>query len=259
MKMTNTLPGIRECFTYHQKRNDILPLFADLLLNRVPVKRTCEILGIGNSTYYNKLEILYQRCLEFLEKHEQEAFKKRDFDEMYLDTDYMMYYLNNVRRKGKGGERYDNLEDAKLETHIAATGDVFSRYILRADIAFDWNFSMETLWETTCGLKEDHLPYYSRVADRYKFSAYPQPPTPLDKQTQKEVENELIPIKRREQYVGGLHITSTYTAIAHLWLIREMVKSKKWWLNTDDDNTIKTALLRVFAEEIALGVVNHAV
>ncbi|MCL4462700.1 MAG: insertion element protein [Firmicutes bacterium] len=252
-KITNTLPSIRECFTYHQKRNDILPLFADLLLNRVPVKRTCEILGIGNSTYYNKLEILYQRCLEFLEKHEQEAFKKRNFDEMYLDTDYMMYYLNNVRRKGKGGERYDNLEDAKLETHIAATGDVFSRYILRADIAFDWNFSMETLWETTCGLKEDHLPYYSRVADRYKFSAYPQPPTPLDKQTQKEVENELIPIKRREQYVGGLHITSTYTAIAHLWLIREMVKSKKWWLNTDDDNTIKTALLRVFAEEIALG------
>ena len=252
-KITNTLPIVRECFTYHQKRNDILPLFADLLLNRVPVKRTCEILGIGNSTYYNKLEILYQRCLEFLEKYEQEAFKNRQFDEMYLNTDFMMYYLNNVRRKGRGGVRYDNLEDAKLDTYIAATGDIFSRYVLRADIAFDWNFSMENLWETTFSLKEDHLPYYSRATEHYKFSVYPQPPSPLDSQTKIQFEEELIPIKRREQYVNGLHITHTYTIIAHLWLIREMVKAKKWWLNTDNDSSIKTALLRVFADEISHG------
>jgi len=252
-KITNTLPSIRECFTYHQKRNDILPRFADLLLNRVPVKRTCEILGIGNSTYYNKLEILYQRCLEFLEKHEQEAFRNRQFDEMYLNTDYLMYYLNNVRKKGKGGIRYDNLEDAKLDTYIAATGDVFSRYVLRADVAFDWRFSIENLWETTYTLKEDHLPYYSRMAERYKYSVYPQPPTSLDKQTEAQVKNELEPIERRAQYVDGLHIVSTYTAIAHLWLIKEMVQAKQWRLNIDDDNSLKTAILRVFAREIASG------
>ena len=113
--------------------------FTDLLLNRVPIKRTCEILGIGNSTYYKKLEFLYQRCLEFLEKHETEALRNRQFNEMYLDTDYMMYYLNNFR----------------------------------------------------------HLHLSTR------------------KQTKEDAEAELGPIQRREQNVRGLHVTPTYTAVAH--------------------------------------------
>lgn len=40
-KMTNVLPTVRENFSYNQKKNDILPLFTELLVSRTPVKRTC--------------------------------------------------------------------------------------------------------------------------------------------------------------------------------------------------------------------------
>lgn len=253
-KMTNTLPAARECFSYHQQRNDILPLFADLLLNRSPVKRACEVLKIGNSTYYKKLEILYQRCLEFLERHETAAFSRSHFDEMYLDTDYLQYHLNNVRRKGRGGQRYDNLEDKKLETYVAVTGEMFSRYILRADIAFNWDMPMEELWVQTWALKEHLLPYYSRANAHLRYSVYPQEPLCRDdKAVMQKYYDELEPILKREQYIDGLHVNQTYTSLAHFWLIKQMVNSDKWWINMDDDNSLKTAVLRAFVQEIQDG------
>ena len=69
-KNTNTLPTRESSTNYHQQRNDILPLFFKLLIRKVPVKRTCEILEINPTTYYGKLEWVYKRCLEFLERHE---------------------------------------------------------------------------------------------------------------------------------------------------------------------------------------------
>lgn len=73
-------PSRGESTTCHQKRNDILPDLAAQLLNRTPVKRSCEMLGIGSKTYYAKLEWLYRRCLEFLERHEAKAFAAMNFD-----------------------------------------------------------------------------------------------------------------------------------------------------------------------------------
>ena len=70
-KITNVLPNRKQSTTYHQQRNDILPTFAKLLLNKVPISRACEILDIGVGTYYQKLEWLYRRCLEFLDRLKQ--------------------------------------------------------------------------------------------------------------------------------------------------------------------------------------------
>jgi hypothetical protein len=100
-KYTNLLPNKSQSTTYAQKRNDILPAFAEHLINRVPVSSTCKILGIGRSTYYSKLEWLYRCCLEFLETHESKQFAKMTFPRIWLNTDMMMYHLNNVRKKGQ--------------------------------------------------------------------------------------------------------------------------------------------------------------
>ncbi|MBU3141918.1 hypothetical protein [Clostridium sp. CF012] len=126
-----------ENFGYHQKKNDIIPLFAKLLLNRTPVKRSCEILQVSPTTYYNKLEWLYKKCLEFLDSHERKAFENHTFERIWLNTDKMVYSLNNVRRCGKGGTRYDDVEELKFPTYIVVSGDSNLKYIFRADIAYD--------------------------------------------------------------------------------------------------------------------------
>lgn len=168
-KITNVLPSKRQSTTYHQKRNDILPLFAKLLLNKSSVRRTCDILEIGKKTYYTKLEWLYRCCLEFLEKHETKAFQKKSFNEMWLNTDKLQYNLNNLRKKGKGRKDSDHYDDSMLQTHIIISADVISRYVFRCDVAYDWEFTMKQLEEDTLLYREDHVDSFCRKNDRYDY------------------------------------------------------------------------------------------
>ena len=64
-------------------------------------------------------------------------------------------------------------------------------------------------------------------------------------------------IKKREQYVNGLHVNSTYTTVAHYWLIKQLVKSSQWRMVSDKDNSIMTAFYRVFAKEIKRSDAHH--
>lgn len=73
-KITNVLPSQEKSFNYHQQRNELLLDMLKDILSRTPVKRTCEKLGMSPDTYYRKLEWLYRKCLEFLERYETRKF-----------------------------------------------------------------------------------------------------------------------------------------------------------------------------------------
>lgn len=256
-KMTNVLPLREENFGYHQKRNDIIPLFAKLLLNRTPIKRSCEILQVSPTTYYNKLEWLYKKCLEFLDSHERKAFENHTFERIWLNTDKMVYSLNNVRRRGKGGTRYDDVEELKFPTYIVVSGDSNSKYIFRADVAYDWNITQEEITSDTKLLKEDHLYDFACKNAKYRFSYCPQAPTANDTQSHEEYIEKYTKFNIRESYIDGLHIISSYTAFAHYWLIKNTIKANKWRFVSDDDSSITTPLFRVFAPEIKEGNALH--
>ncbi|WP_062350029.1 hypothetical protein [Bacillus kwashiorkori] len=256
-KITNVLPNREQKFTYHQKKNDILPTFAKMLLNRMPVSRTCEALDISPKTYYHKLEWLYRRCLEFLERHEQKPLKTMEFKSLWLNTDKLIYNLNNVRKKGHGGLRYDNLEDKLMQTHIVVTGDIDSGYIFRSDVAYDWRVSLEDIHRDTLYYKEDHLYGFSRKNARLRFSHSPQPPTEKDNETDFEYQLSFNEFYKRTKYIDGLHTNSNYTAIAHLWLIKQTLHSENWRFVSDEDETIMKAIYRSFNDEFLSGNAHH--
>ena len=256
-KITNVLPNRTEKFTYNQKRNDIMPSFAKSLLNRTPVSRTCESLGIAPKTYYHKLEWLYRRCLEFLERYESKPLQNMEFSSIWLNTDKMIYNLNNVRKRGQGGIRHDNTEDKLMQTHVIISGDINSNYIFRSDLAYDWDTTLDDVLKDTETLKEDHLHEFNRKNDRLRFSVAPQPPTNNDNETEAEYLDLLNEFNRRRNYIDGLHTNSTYTTFAHLWLIKQMLHADKWRLVTDDDASILQGVYRVFKDEISNAKAHH--
>lgn len=256
-KITNVLPERRESFTYNQKKNDILHSFALALVNRTPVKRTCEILEIAPKTYYHKLEWLYRRCLEFLERFETKAFQEKEFKTLWVNTDKLIYNLNNVRRRGQNNSRYDNLEDKQMQTHIVVSSDVHSRYVFRSDIAYDWTVPLNHIESDTKLYKEDHLDEFSRKNARLRFSYAPQQPTEHDTQTMAEYLDELNQFNRRKKYIEGVHVNSTYTTFAQLWLLKHTVKAGEWRFVTDEDSSIMTALFRAFKKEFSIGYAHH--
>jgi hypothetical protein len=228
-------------------------VFAKLLLNRTPVSRTCEILGIGRGTYYDKLEILYRRCLEFLEKHETKPLKNTEFKEMWLNTDKMTYYLNNVRKKGQGGSQFDGIEELQLPTSVVISADVLSRYVFRCDVAYDWDITLSAIALDTALLKEDYLNEFAKKHARFdEYSHYPMPPSKNDTQTQSEYHRELLRIELREKYIDGLHVQAPYTTIAHFRLIKKLVKASEWRFVTDDDKSLINSIHRVFSQEFAV-------
>ncbi|OZM56694.1 insertion element protein [Lottiidibacillus patelloidae] len=257
-KKTTLTPGREQSSTYNQKRNEINLSFAKLLLSRTPVTKTCEFLGIGRGTYYDKLEFLYRRCLEFLERHEIKPLQKLEFKEMWVNTDKMTYYLNNVRQKGMGGSRYDDVEENQFPTHTVVSADVESRYVFRGDVAYDWEVALGDIALDTVLQKEDHLNEFAKKHAHYpKFSHYPQPPSANDTQNKSEYYKELTLVERRAKYTDGLHVGSTYTTIAHLWLIKQLVKAREWRFVTDEDHSLMTSINRVFSKEIRLSDAHH--
>jgi hypothetical protein len=249
-KYTNILPDKTRTTSYEQKRNDILPTFAEHLINRVPVSSTCKILKIGRSTYYSKLEWLYRCCLEFLETHETKKFAVITFPRIWLNSDMMMYYLNNVRKKGQRKIRVSEPEKV-LQTQTVVTSESYSRYVFRADINFDWDINFKQIEEDTKLYKEDHLSSELRKNGKYKkYQYYPMLPTDLDTQSVSEYRKELQEFLQRAKYVDGLHVNHSYTAMAQLFLIKHLVKTDKWRIVSDDDSTLKSAIKKIFAEEI---------
>lgn len=253
-KITNVLPSQRECYTYHQKRNEILPRFARLLLSRTPVKNTCEYLKMGSETYYNKLEWLYKRCLEFLERYETKAFETQTFDTIWMETDQLIYNLNNVRRRGQGGVRYAESDEPVFPTNVVISAESRSKYVFRADVAFDWHTSLNSIEQDTLKLKDDHIYNFARKNERLRHYSYcPQSPTKNDTQSEYEYLQESSQFWQRDRYTKGIHVNSTYTAIAHHWLIKHMVHVNNWRFVSDEDNSIMTSIFRVFAKEVWIG------
>ncbi|RBP04243.1 insertion element protein [Rossellomorea aquimaris] len=257
-KKTTLQPTNAQSLTYKQKRSEINLLLTKLLLNKNPVNRTCEILGISKGTYYDKIRFIYRRCLEFLERHETQPLQNKEFKEMWINTDKLTYHLNNVRKKGMSKSKYRDLEDSVFPTHVVVSADVFSRYVFRSDVSYDWDISLDEINEDTIRYKDDHLGIYARKNARFsKNSFYPQPPSANDTQTKSEYKNELARIKNRTRYTDGLHVNSTYTTVAHHWMIKNLVHASEWRFVTDEDSSLITAIFRVFAKEFRLSDAHH--
>ena len=249
-KITNVMPSQKESYTYGQGKSSIMLDFTKDILSRTPVKRTCKKLGIASGTYYNKLEILYRKCLEFLDRHETKPLMDKQFGDLYLNTDMMIYYLNNVRQKGKGGKKDPIQPDKKYPTYLIASGDLKTGYVFRSDIAYDYNVSLDTIDEDTKLFHCDHSYSFLRKYERLRYPYSPQPPTDFDSQSTAEYIQEKAEFQNRKNYVEGCHVKSTYTTMAHYWLIKQQIRADNLFFVSDDDSTLQASIFRVFCDEI---------
>lgn len=219
------------------------------MLNRTPVIGAIHKNQIGAGTYYHKMEWIYRKCLEFLERHETNVLEKKEFSSLYFNTDALMYNLNykRIRSNGKSVNRNEN----KLPpTYVYATADVLSGYVFRADVAYDFNATLEEIEQNTLTYYCDHTAYYLRKNERLYHEFAPQPPTPSDTQSQEEYEFNRNLFEDKQNYVDGMHVKSSYTCMAHMWLLKQSLHADEYYFVTDQDQSIQNAIHRVFTDEI---------
>ncbi len=189
--------------------------------------------------------------MEFLELRETKALEKKTFDEMWVNTDKMVYILNNVRKKGASNKAKHSSVEKQLPTQVVISSEHHSRYVFRADVCFDWDITKQQLYSDTELYKDDHLSdFLSKNARFNQYGIHPMKPSENDTQTMHEYLNQLDEYNKRFVYVDGLHVNQTYTTVAHLWHIKQMINSPKWRFITDEDNSLITSINRVFNEDI---------
>src|SRR5690606_8736769 len=116
---------------------------------------------------------------------------------------------------------------------------------------YDWDASIDKIQTDTQSLKEDHLSDFQRKNARYgKYSHSPMAPTKNDTQSFSEYQSQSDNFEARRLYVDGLHVNSSYTSKAHLWLIRNQLDAKQWRFITDNDESLINSYQRVFKDEI---------
>lgn len=246
-KMTNILPEQEESFNYNQKRNDILVGMVKEVIGRSPVKKTMDRTNIGASTYYNKVEIIYKRCLAFLERHETKPLKKKQFNTLWLQTDKFSYYLNNIRKKGCSSAKGVR-ENALFNTLIVATVDSYSNYIFRSDLAYDYMLNYEDLLGDIIVYREDQIYKYAQKNAKYRYLYYGSRYDKEDNSDKINVNN----IQDRKNYVDGFHVNSSYTAYAQYWLIKNMLNAKHINYVTDNDTSLTGAIIRAIFTPIII-------
>lgn len=118
--------------------------------------------------------------------------------------------MNNVRKKGQGSSQFNGIEELQLPTSVVVSADIFSRYVFRCDVAYDWDITISDIALDTALLKEDHLNIFAKKHAWFdKYSHYPMPPSKNDTQTQSDYVRELLKIEHRGKYIDGLHVQAT--------------------------------------------------
>ena len=176
-----------------------------------------------------------------------------EFESIWLETDAFKYFVNNLRKKGNGSSPLEK-EELNIPVSIVATVEKSSRYVLRSDIAYDWNIKVHELSEYLNNTAEHSLYPFARRIDRYGFVKHRDQATWEDSPFGKTTFDNIIRV--REQYIDGLQIKFTYTALAQFWHIRNALKYKKLRIVSDKDNALISAIMRAFYDEIDNGCVH---
>ena len=80
--------------TYRQLRPEINRDIFKLLVNKVPMRRICEISQIRPTTLYGKIDFLHQQCVRFAHAHEQRLKEGSSIRRLYLCVDRQDYVFN---------------------------------------------------------------------------------------------------------------------------------------------------------------------
>ncbi|WP_299728008.1 hypothetical protein [uncultured Endozoicomonas sp.] len=126
-----------------------------LFVNKVPLNRMQEICGLSKKVLLNKLNVFYERMVEF--SYEREArLPELDIERLYLSTDRQDYNINWTQKKDR---RHTTI------TSIG-TADNHSRYVFGMNINYDHDTKLEDITRETEALEDANKHRYNRRHSR---------------------------------------------------------------------------------------------
>jgi transposase-like protein len=249
--------------TNGQKQPHKNRLIFQLLMNKSPFRRVCEIADIAPGTLYPKLDFLHRQCLAFVGHRERRLLQGFSIPRLYIGVDRQDYVVNWTRRKDKrnvqltavgsadNATRYvfgmhlnfdPDVEASVVEHETVALGDSevqmpFRRHA-RLWLASDYTAAQQKGKNTLSGADGT---LNGAVAARYK-----------DAESRSDVEVFEEPGRTMQLPKTGMQVHAEYTLYGHCFLLRDLsAGAEKVRLFLDQDSGMRAAALGAFADRVA--------
>ncbi|MCQ1056555.1 hypothetical protein LRP52_00555 [Photobacterium sp. ZSDE20] len=245
-----------------QRRSEVNKRLYLSIVNKVPVRRACEMLEIAPDTYYRKLDFLHEQALTYIRERELKLFEQFSSRRIYLSTDRQAHFSNWTNRKDK----------KNCEFHAIGTACNRSGYVFGWHFNFDKNSNSQQVEEEIQSSPTQKLRAMRRHARLWtesdfeqlkrssKNNSYPASITDdiehqcLDEskrgnQEQSEVIDDTITLPS-----VGMQVHSDYTMYAHFHLLEKLLHNvDKVYFYLDQDTGIKNAFLSAFNSRVLDG------
>lgn len=249
--------------TVGQKQPHKNRLIFQLLMNKAPLRRVCEIADIAPETLYPKLDFLHRQCLAFVGHREQRLLQGFSIPRLYIGVDRQDYVVNWTQREDK----------RNVQLTAVGSADNATRYVFGMHLNFDPAAQADVIEQEAAALNDREVQMPLRrharlwlicdyaaaqqkgknalsstdgtlsaaVAARYK-----------DAESRSDVEIFEEPGRTTQLPKTGMQVHAEYTLYGHCFLLRDLSRgAEKVRLFLDQDSGMRAAALGAFAERVA--------
>jgi hypothetical protein len=252
--------------TLRQRKPEKNVIIYNLLVNKSPIKRICEVADVAPKTFYDKFDFIHRRSLAFAGKFDR-LIPTLALDRLYIAVDRQDYVLNWAERKDKRNETLSGLGSADL-----ASGFVFGMHL-----NFDSRLDSAAIEADAVAVgdpaKEPPLRKYSwllletdydantaEAARRRSARGHPLTlaadiaATYVEASGRDDVEEATALSREQKLPNKGMQVRVDYTLYAHFFWVKALLRNVgKVRFYMDQESGIRAACLSAFAPEIQAG------
>ena len=231
-----------------------------LIVNKVPLRRICEIAEVNPETVYGKLKFFREQCLKFAAERERKLMGNASYPRMYISVDRQEYAVNwtshmdrrNVVIQAVGSADLEHgyvfgmhsnfdpdLDAEQVNKNAKEAGDLQVHKYFR-------KYARLWLWpdyaEATSARKSHPKGFDGSILDRVQ-NAYEQAMLRDDIEAFEQLSSDISLPKQ------GMQVHSEYTLYAHFFYLKSLLKGvEKVRFFLDQDSGMRAACLGAFAD-----------
>lgn len=237
-----------------------------LLMNKMPLSRICEVADISAQTLYDKIDFIHRQCLAFAGRQEAKL-RSMTFRRLYVAVDRQDYTVNWTQRKDK----------RNITLRAIGSADLSSGYVFGMHLNFDASLNPDAVEPEAKALGDyteaypfrrfarfwlepDYTKAVAQTAARLSKRGKPSATTALeadisgayaDAALREDVESSESILKTESWPKRGMQVRSEYTMYAHFYLLHELLRgAEKVRFFVDQESGIRAACLAAFEHEV---------
>lgn len=218
--------------THRQRKPEKNEIIFRSLINKVPMRRICELVDIRPAVLYQRLKFIQEQCHRFARSFEKVLIDGKHIDELHLTVDRQEYVLN-------WGTQFDR-RNTKLAA--VATADNKTGYVFGMHLDYDPNVNT---YEADLHAREIE-DYELDRAYRYYARIWLPEDFDLPENNSDDPDTKIPP--------NGARVYREYTLFAHFLFLRRLLPgAKRILFFMDQEPNIRAACFCAFGEWILNG------